>query len=208
MKMKLAISKQNSRNLAFSELVLSRKFSSAWTFNLEDANTDIVLRYILQNCRKDVHLSSCSILIKVWWRIWILRQKRKSPCYRYFQSNLRPASWTSWHKQSCNRAWFITIWSWSESCKGRKRRFNAKNIGNNMMLYNTSKQVKINKISPKLAAILSCREDPWTPNQKEKFKQRVKEKLKCVRFIKVKDYTKKLLSNCKTRDGPCSSVMS
>lgn len=88
--------------------------------------------------------------------------------------------------------------------KSRNRRFKAKNIRNNMMLYKTTKDLKITKMSRKIALILSKREDTWTANQKERLQQRLQEKL--IKCAKAKDYTKKLLSNCKTWGGPCTSV--
>ena len=88
--------------------------------------------------------------------------------------------------------------------KSRNRRFRAKNIRNNMMLYQTTKELKITKMSHKIASILSNREETWTANQKERFQQRLQEKLITCR--KAKDYTKKLLNSCKSWGGPCTSV--
>ena len=88
--------------------------------------------------------------------------------------------------------------------KSRNRRFRAKNIRNNMMLYQTTKELKITKMSHKIASILSNREETWTANQKERFQQRLQEKL--IKCRKAKDYTKKLLNSCKSWGGPCTSV--
>ena len=43
----------------------------------------------------------------------------------------------------------------------RNRRFKAKNIQNNMVLYKTKKQCRVDKISRKISAILSERETKW-----------------------------------------------
>ncbi|KAG1670256.1 putative ubiquitin carboxyl-terminal hydrolase FAF-X [Nymphon striatum] len=79
--------------------------------------------------------------------------------------------------------------------KSRNRRFKAKNIQNNMVLYKCSKEIKIDKLSRTLAAILSCREAQWDVLQHEKLKTRLEAKLN--KSKKSEDYTKKLLQNLK-----------
>ncbi|KAG1667875.1 Cyclin-A2 [Nymphon striatum] len=88
--------------------------------------------------------------------------------------------------------------------KSRNRRFKAKNIQNNMVLYKCSKEIKIDKLSRTLAAILSCREAQWDVLQHEKLKTRLEAKLN--KSKKSEDYTKKLLQNCKSWGGPCTSL--
>ncbi|KAG1652562.1 Anaphase-promoting complex subunit 5 [Nymphon striatum] len=88
--------------------------------------------------------------------------------------------------------------------KSRNRRFKAKNIQNNMVLYKCSKEIKIDKLSRTLAAILSCREAQWDVLQHEKLKTRLEAKLN--KSKKSEDYTKKLLQNCKSWGSPCTSL--
>ncbi|KAG1652087.1 hypothetical protein GQR58_026544 [Nymphon striatum] len=88
--------------------------------------------------------------------------------------------------------------------KSRNRRFKAKNIQNNMVLYKCSKEIKIDKLSRTLAAILSCRESQWDVLQHEKLKTRLEAKLNTSK--KSEDYTKKLLQNCKSWRDPCTSL--
>ena len=87
----------------------------------------------------------------------------------------------------------------------RSRKFKAKNIRNNMVLYKSnSKIVKVNRISRKICLILSDRENSWNEKQQVKLKERLELKLKKAQ--KAKDYTKKLLQDCKSWGGPCTSV--
>ena len=90
--------------------------------------------------------------------------------------------------------------------KGKNRRFKAKNIRNNMVLYKTKSEIKVDKISKKIAQfeILSQREERWNQSQQEKIKQRLKEKLK--KSARAKDYTRKLLQNDKSWGGPATSI--
>ncbi|KAG1655098.1 CAAX prenyl protease 2 [Nymphon striatum] len=88
--------------------------------------------------------------------------------------------------------------------KSRNRRFKAKNIQNNMVLYKCSKEIKIDKLSRTLAAILSCREAQWDVLQHEKLKTRHEAKLN--KSKKSEDYTKMLLQNRKSWRGPCTSL--
>ena len=88
--------------------------------------------------------------------------------------------------------------------KSKNRRFKARNIRNNMVLYKSSKEIKLDKLSRKLTAILSHRETQWNVLQQEKLKERLEAKLK--NSLKSKDYTKKLLQNCKSWGGPCTTV--
>ena len=47
----------------------------------------------------------------------------------------------------------------------------------------------------------NIRYSKWNEAQNKKLKERLENKL--VKAIKAKDYVKKLLSNCKTWEGPC-----
>ena len=74
-----------------------------------------------------------------------------------------------------------------------------------MVLYKSnSKTVKVNRISRKKCLILSDRENSWNEKQQVKLKERLELKLKKAQ--KTKDYTKKLLQDCKSWGGPCTSV--
>ena len=90
--------------------------------------------------------------------------------------------------------------------KGRNRRFKAKNVRNNMVLYKTKSEIKADKISKKIAQfeILSQREERWNQSQQKKLKQRLKEKLK--KSARAKDYTLKLLQNYKSWGDPATSI--
>lgn len=88
--------------------------------------------------------------------------------------------------------------------KSRNRRFKAKNIRNNMILYKTKKEIKLDKLSRKITDILSARETKWNEGQQLKLKERLDAKLK--KCAKSRDYTRKLLDNCKSWGGPCTSV--
>ena len=87
----------------------------------------------------------------------------------------------------------------------RNRKFKANNIRNNMVLYKTkSKAMKINRISRKISLILAACETVWNEKQQTKLNERLELKLKKAQ--KVKDYTKKLLQDCKSWGGPCTTV--
>ena len=79
----------------------------------------------------------------------------------------------------------------------RNRKFKAKNIRSNMLLHKTkSKVMKINRISRKISLILAARETVWNEKRQTKLKGRLELKLKKAQ--KAKDYTKKLLQDCKS----------
>ena len=72
-----------------------------------------------------------------------------------------------------------------------------------MVLYKSkSKVIKINRISRKISLILADRETVWNDKQQMKLKER----LELKKAQKAKDYTKKLLQDCKSWGGPCTSV--
>ena len=59
--------------------------------------------------------------------------------------------------------------------RSRNRRFKAKIIRNNMVLYKTKQQIKIdNEVTKKLSLILGQFEAKWNNMQKEKLKKRLK----------------------------------
>ena len=89
--------------------------------------------------------------------------------------------------------------------KSRNRKFKAINIRNNMVLYKTNKKmIKVDKVTRKLALALSINEEKWNEKQMVKFKERIELKLK--KASKAKDYTKKLLQECKSWGGPCTTM--
>ena len=94
----------------------------------------------------------------------------------------------------------------AQVAKGRNRRFKAKNVRNNMVVYKTKSEIKADKISKKIVQfeILSQREERWNQSQQEKLKQRLKEKLK--KSARAKDYTLKLLQNYKSWGDPATSI--
>ena len=59
----------------------------------------------------------------------------------------------------------------------RNRKFKAKNIWNNMVIYKSRKLLKLVRISKKISLALSDRESKWTASQKEKHNERLKVKL-------------------------------
>ena len=73
-----------------------------------------------------------------------------------------------------------------------------------MVLYKLKKDTKVDKISRKISVLLSEREAKWNEKQQLKLKERLEVKLK--KATKSKDYTKKLLQNCKSWGGPCTSI--
>ena len=73
-----------------------------------------------------------------------------------------------------------------------------------MMLYKTTKELKITKMSHNIVSILSSHKETWTANQKERLQQRLQEKL--IKCIKAKDCTKKLLNSWKSWGRPSTSV--
>ena len=88
--------------------------------------------------------------------------------------------------------------------RSRHRWFKAKNIRNNMMLYKTKQHIKVDKLTKKLSLILGQFEAKWNNVQKEKLKKRIEMKLR--KTVQAKDYVKKLLQECKTWGGPCTTA--
>ena len=79
--------------------------------------------------------------------------------------------------------------------KCRNRKFRAKNIRNNMMLYKCKRATKIDRVSKRITVTLLAREKKWNEEPKVKLKARIEEKLR--KASKQKDYTQKLLRDCK-----------
>ena len=73
-----------------------------------------------------------------------------------------------------------------------------------MVLYKIKCEIKIDKISKKIAEILNQREEKWNQSQYEKLKQRLEDKLK--KSARTKDYTQKLLQNCKSWGDPATWI--
>ena len=90
----------------------------------------------------------------------------------------------------------------SKVTKSKNFKFTAKSIRNDMQLYK-GKQNLVDPLSRKVTKMLEEREKNWNAAQKIKFKERIELKLKAA--IKVKGYSKKLLKDCKTWGGPCTS---
>ena len=87
----------------------------------------------------------------------------------------------------------------ARTAKSRNHKFKAKDLRNNMTLIK-SNNLKIDRLSRKLSAILSTNENLWVGEQKEKLKQRIIAKIE--KGNKMKDNTKKLLVDCKSWGGP------
>lgn len=90
----------------------------------------------------------------------------------------------------------------SKSARCRNRKFTAKGIRNDMVLYK-SKVSEVEKSSKKLTRLLCEREKIWNEVQKGKVKERIEAKLK--KSLRSKEYNRKLLVNCKTWSGPFAS---
>ena len=86
----------------------------------------------------------------------------------------------------------------------RNRKFKAKNIRNNMVLYKCKKAIKVDRVSKQISLVPSERERKWNSEQCSKFKIRLEEKLKKTK--KEKDYVRRLLKDCKSWSGPATSV--
>ena len=76
----------------------------------------------------------------------------------------------------------------------------SKNIRNNMMLYKCKRATKIDRVSKRITVTLLAKEKKWNEEQQVKLKARIEEKLR--KASKQKDYTRKLLQDCKSWNGP------
>ena len=74
-----------------------------------------------------------------------------------------------------------------------------------MVLYKSnSENFKIDRLSKKISRILHGRENIWNEEQEEKMRERLD--LKLTKAKKAKDYTKRLLQDCKSWNGLCTTV--
>ena len=87
--------------------------------------------------------------------------------------------------------------------KCRNRKFKAKNIRNNMVLYKSHHSKRVDRISKQISRALTEREKSWDSVQKKKHDERLKEKI--LKADKSKDYIKKLLQDCKSWGGPATT---
>ena len=92
----------------------------------------------------------------------------------------------------------------ASGARSRNRKFKAKAIRNNMVLYKSKKSRKIDRVSRKISSVLSARELEWDSNQRDKFKERLE--LKVTKAEKAAGFVKKLLQECKTWGGPATTV--
>ena len=88
--------------------------------------------------------------------------------------------------------------------KYRNYKFKAKTIRNAMVLHGSSFQNTPNKILKVVAANLDKREKVWTDQQMILHKQKIEEKIRLAE--KQGQYTNKLLTQCKSWNGPITSV--
>ena len=89
----------------------------------------------------------------------------------------------------------------SKVAKYRNSKFTGKSIRNDLMLHK-GLQEKVDDKLRKITKLLNEREK-WNEIQKEKMVKRIDEKLQ--KASKDIDYTKKLLIDCKTWNGPVTS---
>ena len=87
--------------------------------------------------------------------------------------------------------------------KSRNRKFTAKGIRDSMVLFK-SDNVKVDRLTKKITKLLSHHEQKWTKEQKQKLEEQIQ--LKLAKGRKAKDYSKRLLQECKTWGGPFTSV--
>ena len=85
----------------------------------------------------------------------------------------------------------------------RNKRFKAKNIRNNMVLYKSKEARRLDRISKKIALVLSERERNWDADQKKKNNDRLQEKINKAK--RGQDYVMRLLKDCKTWRGPATT---
>ena len=71
------------------------------------------------------------------------------------------------------------------------------------MIYKSKKAARISKITRRITEDLAEREKKWSDDQTIKLKARIEEKL--LKAANQKDYTKKLLCECKSWKGPADS---
>ena len=87
--------------------------------------------------------------------------------------------------------------------KFRNYRFQAKSIRNDMTLYK-SKTRLVQNIIKQVKSVLQAQEIKWNAWQKMLMKARIQAKFE--KLNNQKDYSRKLLENCKSWGSPCLSV--
>ena len=85
----------------------------------------------------------------------------------------------------------------------RNYKFKGINIRNNMMLYKSKRASKVDKVCKQITVALQEREREWTKDQRRKMTLRIEEKMR--KALNEKDYTRKLLKDCKSWTGPADS---
>ena len=90
----------------------------------------------------------------------------------------------------------------SKVAKSRNYKFTAKSVKNDMQLYKGN-QGTVDRLTRNITSLLDTRGKKWDDTQRQKQKERIK--LKAMKTAKSKDYIRKLLSDCKTWSGPCTS---
>ena len=92
----------------------------------------------------------------------------------------------------------------SKVAKSKNCKFKAKGIRNEVVRLKSSFSVTPNHPMKKMATLLNKIEDEWSAQQKTKLKEKLKEKMEMVK--KQSQYVNKLLSQCKSWDGPVCSI--
>ena len=90
----------------------------------------------------------------------------------------------------------------SNLAKFRNKRFKARSIRTDMVLYQ-SDQSRVDHLTKKIYKALCKREDDWTESQRHLQKGKILEKM--AKTVKEQDYMLKLLRECKTWCGPWTS---
>ena len=98
----------------------------------------------------------------------------------------------------------LSVWDprAEKSAKRRNYKYKAKSLRNDMMLYMGNQGI-VEQSSRKLTKLLDEREKRWNDAQKEKAEERIESKLS--QALRTKDYTRKLLIDCKSWSGPFTS---
>ena len=73
-----------------------------------------------------------------------------------------------------------------------------------MVLYSAKSGIAVNSETQKITGMLSAREKKWDQQQQEKLRLKIEEKFQ--KAAKMQDYIKKLLKDCKSWSGPCTSA--
>ena len=87
--------------------------------------------------------------------------------------------------------------------KSINKRFTAKGVKNDLVTYK-SEEIIVESLTKHISEVLLKREKEWNESQKSKLHTKIQEKMKKTQ--KKHDYAKKLLANCKSWMGPCTSA--